>query len=601
MTRIEKIRHSLAHLLAAAVLQKFPKAKLGIGPVIENGFYYDFDFNAELRGQTRGTTRTKIPRESALSPRESAISEADLPEIEKRMRELIKQDLKFKKETVSFSEAKKIFKDQPFKLDLIKEFIKAKSPLSIYKTGDVFLDLCRGGHVKNTKEINPDAFKLTHIAGAYWRGDEKNPQLQRIYGIAFEDKKKLEDYLKLQGEIERRDHRKIGLDLDLFSFHSVAPGAAFWHNKGMIIWRELEKFMREKLDRDGYEEISTPVMVKKEVFEKSGHWQYYRENMFYFNLPEEKETYVLKPMNCPESTYIYASRIRSYKDLPLRFSEITGRLHRNERSGTLGGLLRVRQMTQDDAHIYCRPDQIEEEIKKLLDLVTEVYKVFKFPLTLNLATRPDKAMGEIKLWQRAEAALKRALKKSKIKFQIKPKDGTFYGPKIDVNVKDVLGREWTIATIQLDFQLAERFNLNFINLKGKKEKPIIIHRAILGTFERFIGILLEHTSGKLPLWLSPVQAKIINVGSAHRSYAQKIYLRLLKNNIRASLSDEDLTVSKRIREAEIQKNPYLLIVGDKEIQNQTVNVRHYKRGQEGEIKIDELIEKIKKEIEKKTI
>ncbi|PIR07509.1 threonine--tRNA ligase [Candidatus Jorgensenbacteria bacterium CG_4_10_14_0_8_um_filter_39_13] len=592
MKNIEHIRHSLAHLLAAAVLKKFPKAKLGIGPVIENGFYYDF-----------------------LLPR--SLNEEDLKEFEKTIKEFIKKHLPFRGQKITFKEAKKVFKGQPFKLELIKEFTKPtkgvkKEPLTVYITGDknqrksvfnpresAFYDLCRGGHVKNTKEINPEAFKLTRIAGAYWRGDEKNPQLQRIYGIAFGDEKKLEDYLKLQEEIERRDHRKIGADLDLFSFHSVAPGAVFWHNKGMIIWRELEKFMREKLDRDGYEEISTPVMVKKEVFEKSGHWQYYRENMFYFNLPEEKETYVLKPMNCPESTYIYASRIRSYKDLPLRFSEITDRLHRNERSGTLGGLLRVRQMTQDDAHIYCRPDQIEEEIKKLLDLVTEVYKVFKFPLTLNLATRPDKAMGEIKLWQRAEAALKSALKKSKIKFQIKPKDGTFYGPKIDVNVKDVLGREWTIATIQLDFQLAGRFNLSFINLKGKKEKPIIIHRAILGTFERFIGILLEHTAGNLPVWLSPVQVRIVPVADRHYDYAEKIAVKFKTAGLRVDIASRGETLGKNIRTGELEKIPYLLVVGDREIKKGAVNVRERGRKETVSLSLKNFIANIKKAIESK--
>lgn len=594
---IENIRHSLAHLLAAAVLKKFPKAKLGIGPTIENGFYYDF----------------LLPR--TLTP-------DDLKEFEKTMRELIAQKLLFSGKKLTTASAKKLFRGQPFKLDLIKEFAKDKKPLTAYITGhlpkkldqksllnskfyilnSLFVDLCRGGHVKNTGEINPDAFKLDRLAGAYWRGKEKNPQLQRIYGLAFETKKELDDYLQMRIEVERRDHRKLGERLDLFHFENIAPGAAFWHGPGMIIWRELEKFMREKLDRDDYEEISTPVMVKKDVFEKSGHFQHFRESMFYFSLPgEPKEVYVLKPMNCPESTYVYNFRIRSYRDLPLRLSEITNRLHRNELSGTLGGLFRVRQMTQDDAHIYCRPDQIEPEVLKLIDLVGEVYKYFDLPLSFNLATRPDKAMGAPKLWKRAEAALAHALKSAKAKYELKPKDGAFYGPKIDVNAKDSLGREWTIATIQLDFQLAERFNLHYVNKYGKKERPVVIHRAILGTFERFIGIILEHFEGKLPLWLSPIQAEVINVGAGQKKYAEEVRRKLKDACIRVSLSDENLTVGKRIREAEMRKIPYILVVGEREEKNGTVNVRHYRRGRVGELATDKLIAQIKGEIEKKTI
>ncbi len=574
---IENVRHSLAHLLAAAVLKKFPDAKLGIGPTIENGFYYDF----------------LLPR--SLTPE-------DLLEFEKTMRELIAQKLPFSGKKLTAAAAKKLFSEQPFKLDLIKEFVGEKKQLTAYYTGEAFFDLCRGGHVKNTSEIPGGSFKLDRLAAAYWRGDEKNPQLQRIYGLAFAGKKELDEFIKMRAEAEKRDHRKLGERLDLFHFEDMAPGAAFWHGKGMIIWRELEKLMREKLDREGYEEVSTPVMVKKGVFEKSGHFANYRENMFYFSPPgEQKEVYVLKPMNCPESTYIYKFRVRSWRDLPLRLSEITDRLHRNELSGTLGGLFRVRQMSQDDAHIYCRPDQIEDEVKNLIELVKEVYKTFDLPLSFNLATKPDKSMGDPELWQKAEAALEHVLKNSGIKYATKPKDGAFYGPKIDINTKDSLGREWTVATIQLDFNNPERFGLFYVSDKGSKERPVMIHRAILGTFERFIGIILEHFEGRLPLWLSPVQAEIINVGASQRKYAEKIYRVLREAGIRAELSDENLTVGKRIRDAEITKIPYVLVVGEQEEKNGTVNVRNYRRGQEGEIKLEKTIERIRKEIDNKII
>ncbi|MEK7590086.1 MAG: threonine--tRNA ligase, partial [Patescibacteria group bacterium] len=568
MEKIDAIRHSLAHLLAAAVLEEFPNAKLGIGPTIENGFYYDF----------------LLPR--PLTPE-------DLIKFEKRIKDFIKQELTVKGKKVTAVQAKKEFKNQPFKLELIKEFAKGKKQLTIYSTGDVFSDLCRGGHVKNIKEINFDAFKLTKIAGAYWRGDEKNPQLQRIYGVAFSDKKGLEDYIKLQEEIEKRDHRRLGQQLDLFHFEDIAPGAVFWHGKGMIIWRELEKFMRAKLDRENYQEISTPIMIKKEVFEKSGHWQHYRQNMFYFALPSEasgegrdkSDIFVLKPMNCPESTYIYSHQLRSYKDLPMRLSEITDRLHRNELSGTLGGLFRVRQMSQDDAHIYCRPDQIESEIKTLIDLVKEVYGNFDLPLSFSLATKPEKAMGEPKLWKKAEQALENVLKNSKIKYQLRAGDGAFYGPKIDINAKDSLGREWTIATVQLDFQMPERFDLNYIDEKGEKQRPVMIHRAILGTFERFIGILIEHYAGALPFWLSPTQIKIVPVADRHLGYAEKIAKQL--KDYRIEIATEKETVGKKIRNAEMQKIPYTIVVGDEEEKNSTISVRQRGKKELAQLKAGE--------------
>jgi len=580
MTNIDHVRHSLAHLLAAAVLKKFPDAKLGIGPTIENGFYYDFLFvEADQRGSKRGLTR---------------IAPDDLPELEKTMRKLIKQNLSFSGEMVSLSEARKLFKDQPFKLDLIKEFSGEGKELTVYKTGDIFLDLCRGGHVDNTKVINPDAFKLTHTAAAYWRGNEKNPQLQRIYGVAFNEKKELEAYLELQKEIEKRDHRKIGAELDLFSFHPVAPGATFWHHKGMIIFRELEKLIREELDKAGYQETSTPLMVKKELFEQSGHWKHYRESMFYWT--QDEETLVLKPMNCPESTYIYNSRIRSYKDLPIRLAEI-GRLHRNERSGTLGGLLRVRQITMDDAHIYCRPDQIQSEISSLIKLVGKIYDLFGFKKELYLATKPDDALGDKKLWDKAEKALQIALQENKVKFEIKPKDGAFYGPKIDIHIKDAIGRDWQLATIQLDLvMLPEKFKLYYIDERGKKQRPVVIHRAVFGSFERFIGVLIEHTAGNLPTWLSPIQARLVPVGKAHRPYAEKILNLFKERGVRADISPEHETVGKNIRQGELEKIPYLLVVGDKEIKAKTVNVRERHKTIQKSMAIDSFLKNLLEEI-----
>lgn len=565
---LSKIRHSLAHILAHSIQDLYPSTKFGIGPVIENGFYYDLD----------------LPR--PLTPE-------NLSKIEIRMKELIKQNISFEKKLISKEEAKNLFKNQPYKLELLNEFYPQKSSgkVSVYKSGD-FLDLCKGSYVKSTKEIPVDAFKLSKIAGAYWRGSEKNPMLTRIYGVAFSSKKELDEYLTLEVEAEKRDHRKLGEKLDLFSFHDVAPGAAFWHPKGMIIIKELEKWWREKHESLGYLEISTPIMIKKSLFEKSGHWEHYRENIF--TLEIEKEIYALKPMNCPESTYIFAHKIRSYKDLPLRLSEI-GRLFRNELSGVLSGLFRVRQFTMDDAHIYLKEDQIQNETKNLLKLVEDFYKMFGFKPEFKLATRPESFMGEISLWNKAEKALAFALSQNKIKYELKPKDGAFYGPKIDIHIKDSLNRSWQMATLQLDFQLPERFNLHYIDEKGRKIRPIIIHRAVFGSFERFIGVLIEHLSGNLPFWLSPEQIWVIPISQTHKKYAQEIYRGLSSGNLRVKIKDDRETVSKKIREGEMQRIPYLLVVGDKEVKNKEVSVRSRNKDL-GTIKLNKLLEKIKKEV-----
>ncbi|MFN7088652.1 MAG: threonine--tRNA ligase, partial [Candidatus Paceibacteria bacterium] len=409
-------------------------------------------------------------------------------------------------------------------------------------------------------------------------------------------KKELDNYLKFQEELSRRDHRKLGEELELFSFDPIAPAAPIWLPKGMIIFKELEKFWREIHDSAGYQEISTPIMVKEEIFQKSGHIEHYRENMFLVKVGDEN--YYLKPMNCPESTLVYAKKIRSYRDLPLRFSEI-GRLHRNELAGTLGGMLRVRQLTMDDAHIYCRPDQILSEISGVLKLVKLFYKIFGFKPVYKLATRPDKAMGDPKLWKEAERDLAKALNKNKLKYVLKPKDGAFYGPKIDIHIEDAIGRDWQMATIQLDFQMPERFGLEYIDKDGKKKQPVMIHRAIFGSFERFLGILLEHYAGALPLWLSPIQAAVIPVGSADRTYAKKVGRLLSENNVRVEIWDQNETVPKRIRDFELQKIPYALVVGKKEKKLNAVRVRERKRGDIGMVKLERFANRIIKEIEDK--
>lgn len=566
--KIETIRHSLAHILAAAVREIYPEVKFGIGPAIENGFYYDVS--------------TEV------------LAEADLPRIENKMRELIKKDLVFKKKLISKTEAKKIFKNQPYKLELIKELPSPKA--TVYQSGN-FIDLCKGPHIKNVKEINPESFKLTKIAGAYWKGDEKNPMLTRIYGLAFVTKKELVDYLQKQAEAEKRDHRLLGQKLDLFHFdEEFGLGLPLWHPKGALLRRIIEDYCLNEYLQNGYQLLQTPHIARLGLWKKSGHWDFYRENM-YSPMEVEKEKYVVKPMNCPGHILIYNHRLRSYRDLPLRFAEL-GTVYRFEKSGVLHGLIRVRGFTQDDAHIFCPPEQLSQEITVCLKLGLKILKAFGFKeYDIYLSTRPKKYIGTPKNWAKATAALKYALEKAKLEYQVDPGEGVFYGPKIDLKIKDSLGRPWQCTTIQVDFNLPEKFNLVYIDQKGKKQQPIMIHRALLGSIERFVGVLLEHYAGALPLWLSPVQVEIINVGAGHRKYAQEIYLQLSENNIRASLSDENLTVSKRIREAELQKIPYILVVGDEELRNNSVNVRS-KKGNE-EIKLETFIEKIKKEIEEK--
>jgi threonyl-tRNA synthetase len=569
MAKIETIRHSLAHILAYAVQELYPGTKFGIGPAIENGFYYDFDLKRSL-------------------------APLDLPKIEEKMRETIKENIKFEKKIVSKEEAKEIFKDQPYKLELIEE-IAEDGVVQIYRSGG-FVDLCKGPHVKSTREIPEDGFKLTKIAGAYWRGLEKNPMLTRIYGVAFKTKKGLENYLQREAEAEKRDHRILGQKLELFLFdEEVGAGLPLWMPKGSILRKIIENYLYEELKKEGYQWVVTPHIGNLNLWKTSGHWELYRENM-YSPIKIEEEEYMLKPMNCPFHVKIFKSKIRSYKDLPIKYAEF-GTVYRYEKSGVLHGLVRVRGFTQDDAHIWCTPEQLTNEITKLLKHGLKILKTFGFKdYDIYLSTRPEKYAGTEKGWQKATNSLKYVLEKLKLKYQIDPGGGVFYGPKIDIKIRDSLGRPWQCTTIQVDFNLPERFNITYIDQKGKRQQPIMIHRALLGSIERFIGVLIEHYGGALPLWLSPEQIWIIPVGSRHQKYAQKVKKEL--SSFRVVVRSENETVSKKIRDGELQKIPYLLVVGDKEIKRKSVRVRS-KNKDLGVMKLNRFLEKIKMEIEKK--
>jgi len=580
VNNVENIRHSLSHLLAMAVLEKFLKTELGIGPTIENGFYYDF-----------GGIK---------------ISETDLPELEKKIRELIKQNLKFEKKFVSFVETKKIFSGQQYKLELIKELNKNKEKISVYQSGD-FTDLCAGPHVISSSEINPDAFKLTKLAGAYWRGNEKNPMLTRVYGVAFETKKELEDYLKMLEIAEKCDHRVLGEKLDLFMVdEEIGKGLPLWLPNGYFVRRKLENFMAELEEKNGYKHVLTPILAKEDLYKKSGHLTHYKDDM-YAPIEIENERYYLKPMNCPHHHSIYKRSKRSYRELPLRLAEF-GHVHRFERSGALSGLIRVRGFTQNDSHIYTDEANLEKEIVNVIKLTREVYDVFGikdywFRLSLPDFKNKEK-YGDIKnkeMWEQGSAILRKALKNSGHKFAEAIGEATFYGPKIDIQTKNIYGKEDTLSTVQVDYYSASRFNLYYTD-KNNKEKPVIVvHRAIMGSFDRFTAFLIEKTCGNLPLWLSPVQAVILPISEKQNSYAEKILGEMKHENIRIEIPDSNETLGKRIREAELKKIPYILVVGDKEIAANSVSVRQRIKGDLGALKLSEIIEKLKKEISEKTI
>ena len=549
---LDAMRHSTAHVMAESVLDLFPGAKLGIGPAIADGFYYDFE----------------LPR--ALTP-------DDLAAIEERMHASVAADHAFVRKEVAFDDARAVEEGsgQDFKVEILDDLAsKAKAAdepppeISFYEHGP-FSDLCKGPHVASTGRIGP--FKLLSVAGAYWRGDEKRPMLQRVYGTVWASQEDLERFLWRREEAKKRDHRKLGVQLDLFSFHDVAPGSAFWHPKGQLVWRTLEGAMREAQARRGYQEVSTPILVHKKLWEQSGHWGHYDDNMF--RVEVENQTFSLKPMNCPESTFIYRSRVRSYRDLPIRYSEY-GRLHRNERSGTLSGLTRVRQFIQDDAHVYVRPDQLADEIEAMLGEVRTAYSWVGLTPRFAFATKPDKAIGDPALWERAEALIKDALDRSNVAYVVKPKDGTFYAPKIDIYIDDALGREWQMATIQADLtMLPERFDLEYIDEHGQPQRPIAIHRAIYGSLERFIGILIEHFAGALPFWLSPVQVAVIPIADRHVAPGEELATLLRARGVRVDVDGSDSRMQNKIRLATEQKIPYVLVLGDREVEARTASIR----------------------------
>jgi threonyl-tRNA synthetase len=572
---IEAKRHSLSHLLAAAVLELWPDAQLSIGPAIDNGFYYDIDF-----GETK-------------------ISEADLPAIEKKMAHLAKQNLTFERSEKPIAEgwAAARAAGEIYKAELISDLqAKGETVVSYYTCGK-FTDLCRGGHVANTNQIQPGSFKLDKLAGAYWRGDEKNKMLTRIYGLAFNTKEELAEYLKIMAEAEKRDHRKIGKEQNLFMVHEYAPGVPFFLPKGFAMLQELWQVVREYSYGEGYQEVRTPQLLNTELWKISGHWDHYKEDMFILHHDEDNCDLGIKPMNCPAHMLVFKRDLHSYRDLPIRLAETTT-LYRNEKSGTLHGLTRVRSLSQDDTHIFCRSDQILSEISAILKKVKNIYQIFNLQIDeIELSTRPEKFMGEQAVWDKAEENLKAALEQAGLNYKINAGDGAFYGPKIDVKVKDAIGRQWQLATVQLDFQMPGRFELYYTDKDGSRQTPVVIHRAILGSVERFLGVIIEHYAGIFPVWLAPVQVKIVSVAEAHIPASQTLAAELSAAGLRVEVDDANETVGNKIRKAVNEKVPYMLVIGDKEMNAPVLNVRDRGAQETREISKDkfiaEVLEKIK--------
>ncbi len=562
--------HSSSHIMAQAVQELYPGTKIAIGPAIEEGFYYDFD------------------SEHIFSP-------DDFEAIEKKMKEIVKRNLPFQKRILRKEEAINLFeqKGEIYKVELLNEI--PQDVVTIYQQGD-FIDLCRGPHVPFTGKIK--AFKLLTVAGAYWRGDEKNKMLQRIYGISFDSKEALNNYLHLLEEAKRRDHRKIGKELDLFSFHEEGIGFPFFHPKGMIIRNLLEDFWREEHFKKGYQEIKTPIILNKLLWIQSGHWDHYKENMYFTKI--DNQDFAVKPMNCPGGILIYKSRIHSYKELPLRLAEL-GLVHRHELSGVLHGLFRVRSFTQDDAHIFMRPSQIKEEVQNLIDFECSFYQTFGFDYHMELSTKPENAMGSDEVWARAVNSLKSALDDKGISYKINEGEGAFYGPKIDFHLRDCLGRSWQCGTIQLDFLMPEQFDLYYINSQGEKKRPVMLHRTIMGSLERFIGILIEQFAGSLPTWLAPVQVRLLPIADRHLDYGRKLEKILLEQRIRVELDEDNEKIGSKIRKAELEKIPYMLIFGDQEISNDSINIRKRGEGDQGASSLEQFITQINREIEEKTL
>lgn len=564
---LEIMRHTTAHILAQAAKRVHKNVKLGVGPVIEDGFYYDMDLS-------------------------TTIASNELMQLEHEMKKIINENHPIERTEVTRSEAERIFSEinDELKLELLRD-IPMNETVTIYKQGE-FFDLCRGPHLPSTGMVK--AFKLTKVSGAYWRGNSDNQMLQRVYGVAFRSQKQLNEYVLFLEEAAKRDHRKLGNELELFMFSDEAPGMPFYLAKGQIVKNQMEQFLRSVQEKHQYEEVRTPFMMNQQLWEKSGHWDHYKDNMYFSEVDNAK--FALKPMNCPGHMLIFKNKLHSYRDLPIRMGEF-GQVHRHEFSGALNGLLRVRTFCQDDAHIFVTPEQIESEIKSVIELVDYIYKTFGFEYDIELSTRPEDSMGEDSLWELAESSLENVLKKLNFDYKLNEGDGAFYGPKIDFHIKDALKRSHQCATIQLDFQLPEKFDLNYINEKNEKQRPVVIHRAIFGSLDRFFGILIEHFGGVFPTWLAPVQVKVIPVSlKAHQQYAQQIKETLGQKGIRVELDNREQKLGYKIREAQVAKVPYILVLGDKEMESNSVNVRKHGEEKSETFNLDNFIEKLQDEI-----
>jgi len=572
---VEVLRHTSAHIMAQAVQRLYPGTKYAIGPTIKDGFYYDFD--------------AKMP-----------FKEEDLPKIEEEMKKIIEENIEIVRTEMTCEDAIKYFKgrEDKYKVELIEDLVKNEGikVVTIYTQGD-FTDLCRGPHIQRTSMLKKNAFKLMKVSGSYWRGDSNREQLQRIYGTAFMSKAELDTYLARLEEAEKRDHRKIGKEMDLFSMQDEGPGFPFWHPKGTIIWNTLADYITKECINRGYSMIKTPIILNESLWHTSGHWDNFKDNMYFTDI--DQQTFAVKPMNCPGSLLIYRSTLHSYRELPIKLAEL-GLVHRHELSGVLQGLFRVRAFTQDDAHVYCTKEQLPKEIEDLIDFTLDVYKTFGFSdYSIYIATRPTKSMGKDEDWELATNSLKDALDKKGISYKIKAGEGAFYGPKIEFNIKDCLERNWQLGTIQVDFSMPIRFGISYEGQDGQKHQPVMVHRAILGSLERFIGILIEHYEGKFPLWIAPNQIEIIPVSEHFIEYADKVYDRLVKEGIRVEKNYKNETLKYKIRLALLSKVPYMLILGEKEQSTNTVNIRIRDKGEIGQVPIDDFIEKIKNEINNK--
>lgn len=565
------LRHTSAHILAQAVKRLYKDVKLAIGPSIDSGYYYDFDMDTTITPEM-------------------------LEDIEKEMKKIVKEDLKLERFEMSRDEAINYFKEQKedYKVELI-ENLPEDEIISFYRQGE-FVDLCAGPHVESTGKVK--AIKLLSIAGAYWRGDESNKMLQRIYGTSFLKKSELDEYLNMLEEAKKRDHRKLGKELDLFSLNEAGPGFPFFHPKGMVVRNELENYWRSVHSKNGYKEIKSPIILSEELWHTSGHWDHYKDNMYFTKIDEAD--FAVKPMNCPGSILVYKNGMHSYRDLPIKIAEL-GLVHRHELSGALHGLMRVRAFTQDDAHIFLTRDQIKEEVLGVINLIDSFYKTFGFEYNVELSTRPESSMGSDEDWEAATNGLENALKAANLPYKINEGDGAFYGPKIDFHLKDCLGRVWQCGTIQLDFQLPERFDINYIGEDGEKHRPVMIHRVVFGSIERFIGILIEHFAGAFPTWLSPVQVKILPVTDRANDYARELEEKLKNDNIRVETDTRNEKIGYKIREAQLQKTPYMIILGDKEVEAKNISVRSRIKGDIGQLEVDEFIKSILEEVNTKAM